>query len=384
MNNNIIFLGCTQNYGHQFSAANTKVEFLAKGLTEIGDNCIIHNGLIGSRVVAQKESRQVEGVGEVLTYPKKGNQFISWIRNIPSLINDFKYCKKNGDNFVILSVADYHIYLTYIILARIFKYKVIVISHEWATTISSVHWLRKPVMRLYAATFGYFADAILPISEYIIRRIAHFRKPYLKIPITAEYNDFHHCSVPEKSDYFLYCVFAAYKRVIMQIIDAYVEFVARSKSNVKLVLVLSGTQSQISPIVSYIGERVRQEKIIIKTKVPYAELMSLYSNALALVVPLDPNCEQDEARFSQKIAEYLASGTPVISNNVGEIKYYFKDKDNIILCDYSVEGYVDAFDWVNNHFEEAEKIGERGFEVGKREFDYRKISKELHDFLKKV
>ena len=30
MKNNVIFLGCTQNYSYLFSAANTKVEFLEK------------------------------------------------------------------------------------------------------------------------------------------------------------------------------------------------------------------------------------------------------------------------------------------------------------------------------------------------------------------
>ena len=44
---NIIFLDCTQNYGFQFSAANTKTELLAKGLAFAGNNCIIHNGLTG-------------------------------------------------------------------------------------------------------------------------------------------------------------------------------------------------------------------------------------------------------------------------------------------------------------------------------------------------
>lgn len=85
---NIIFLGCTQNYAYQFSAANTKVEFMAKGLCEQGDNCIIHNGIIGYSGINKKELIEKEKIGQVITYPKKGHQLISWFLNIPLLFKD--------------------------------------------------------------------------------------------------------------------------------------------------------------------------------------------------------------------------------------------------------------------------------------------------------
>ena len=380
MKNVFYFLGCTQNYSYQFSATNTKVEFLAKGLNQIGDSCIIHNGIIGTKLISQKEIKEISNVGTVITYSKKGNQLISWIFNLPLLIKDLNRNDVKGEKVIILEAPDYHIYLLYIILARIFKYKIIVISHEWSTTVTSVHWLRKPSVTLYSSTFGYFADGILPISEFIIKKISHFKKPYLKIPVIAEYNQIVRYKPCENKKYFLYCVSAAYKRVIFQIINAFVKFNTEER-DVNLVLVLSGTTGEISIIQAYINQFESGGNIIIKNKVSYTTLLALYSNALALIVPLDPNCKQDEARFSQKIAEYLSSGTPVISNNVGEIKYYFKDKENIVLCDYSVRGFVEAFRWVYNYPKEAKEIGINGFNTGKKYFEYHKISKELHDFV---
>lgn len=383
--NNIIFLGCTQDYGFQFSAANTKINFLAKGLKELEDCCIIHNGVIGTHKISQRKIKTDPKIGTIITYPKKWNQLISWIFNIPQLFKDLKvYHRKDCKNYVILEAPDYHIYLLYILIARILKYKIVVISHEWTTTITTTHILRKPSVNLYAATFGYFTDAILPISEYIIKKIQHFKRPYIKIPITAEFNQLN-SKKTNLEKYFLYCVYAAYTRVIFQIINAFTKYKTESTSNdSKLILVLSGDQEHILAIQNYINTNELQKDIEVKSKIPYSTLLDLYSNAQALIIPLDPNNEQDEARFSQKTAEYLSSGSPIISNNVGEIKHYFTDKKNIILCNYDVNGFIDAFKWVSNHPTEAKQIGINGFYLGKKEFDYRVLAQRLHNFLEEI
>lgn len=383
--NNIIFLGCTQNYGYQFSAANTKVEFLAKGLKELGDHCIIHNGITGTTKTYKKEIKQNPEIGFIITYPQKGNRFISWLFNLPLLIKDLKsFYQKKNNNYIILESPDYHIYLVYALLAKIYNYKIIVISHEWAPTITTIHPIKKPFTYLYTYTFGYYANGILPISEFIIKKIEHFKKPYIKIPVIAEYNQITQHKHTKNNNYFLYCVYAAYKRVIYQIIDAYIEYLKNNQTNIKLFLILSGSKKQISIIQDYIEQQGQNTNIIIKNKLPYKTLMDLYSNAVALIIPLDPNNQQDEARFSQKIAEYLSSGTPIISNNVGEIKYYFKDKQNIILCDYNVNGFVNAFKWVSSYPEKARQIGINGFYLGRQEFDYRTVTKKLHTFIQNL
>lgn len=378
---NVFFLGCTQNYSYQFAAVNTKIEFLAKGLQKLGEHCVLHNGIIGTLAVSKKEVKSVTEIGTVITYPKKGNQLVSWILNLPLLIKDLKRCRRDDGNCMVLETPDYHIYLIYVLLARIFKYKIVVISHEWLPTVKSIHPLRIPSASLYTATFGYFIDGILPISEFIIKKIQHFKKPYVKIPVAAEFNQIEEHSSVIKEKYFLYCVYAAYKRVIFQIIDAYIEFNVSAQTDIKLVLVLSGDNAQISVIQNYINQKGQNEDILIKSKVPYAALMALYANALALVIPLDPNSQQDEARFSQKIAEYSSSAAPIISNNVGEMKHYFRDKENAVLCEYSTKGFIDAFRWIFKHPDEAKQIGINGFNLGKKSFDYRKLSFDLHNFI---
>jgi len=383
MKNNIIFLECTQNYGYQYSAANTKTELMAHGLWEQGDNCVIHNGIVGTSQVKIKTTIDPE-FATIITYHKKGHQLFSWLFNLKRLYKDLK-CLFNAksNNILILEYADYHLFLVYVLFARLLHYKTVIISQEWVTTVPFTHFLMKPYCWIYSKTFGYFADAILPISEYIIERIRHFKTPFMKLPILANYTENVIAVTPKEhyDNYFLYCVYAIYSTPISMILNAYKQYIAKNGKQ-KLILILSGKDKDIAVIEEYVKTLKLNNKVIIKQKLPYDELFLMYRRASALLIPLNPDEEQDKARFSQKIAEYLSSAQPIITNNVGEIPYYFKDKENIIIASaYSVEGFCDTFKWLENDMNQVEVIGKNGYELGKQQFNYAIFGKLLHKFL---
>lgn len=221
----------------------------------------------------------------------------------------------------------------------------------------------------------------MPISEYIISRIKKFNKPILKVPVEADY-----ALMPApkaKEQFFLYCVSAEYLRVILMVLNGFKSFY-ESNPNYKMVLVLAGHERSIKAVKSSIADIGLENNVVLKHKIPYTELFELYSLASALIVPLDPNYEQDKARFSQKIAEYLSSGTVIISNNVGEVKHYFRDRENILLDDYSEKGFYRSFMWVASNPQKSIDIGHNGYLLGKKHFDYRICGKQLHDFFIKL
>lgn len=145
-------------------------------------------------------------------------------------------------------------------------------------------------------------------------------------------------------------------------------------------MILNGPENYKQNIVKYIEEKELSERIVIKSKLPYKDLINEYLNAKALLIPLDPNYEQDEARFSQKIAEYIASRRPIITNNVGEIKYYFK-KDEAIICDFTEEAFADTFKWAEENKGKCDVIGENGYRRGDTDFNYNSKGRELYNFL---
>ena len=379
MKNNVIFLGCTQGYGYSFSACNTKVGFMASGLLLCGDTCFIHNGTSGKPGLSTPEYIRADDGLEVINYPYIKNWLWSSFANYKRLVSDLKSLhSQEANNIVVLEAPYLPIYWMYMSAAKKASYKVVVISHEWLATFRNKNLFSRFINHIYSGVFGYGVDAILPISEYIIARIKHFRKPYLKVPIEADFSK--RPELTERQPYFLYCVSSEYVRVITMILEAYKSYISKS-GKYGLTLVLSGSEQSMARVYNVIARLSLSAEVCVKSRLPYNELISLYNQSSGLIIPLNPDYEQDKARFSQKIAEYLSSGTPIISNDVGEVHTYFKDRENIILCPYSSDGFSSSFTWVEEHQYEARQIGYNGYELGRDNFDFRICGQQLHSFL---
>lgn len=333
--------------------------------------------------VNQRTETEYPQIGTCITYPYHRLPEVSFVLNLKSLYSDLKNLSKGEKkNILILEDQYVHIYYTYILMARSIGYRIAVISHEWLPVVKRKHWIQNVSASLYGKYFGKGVHAILPISHYIQEKIRHFNKPELMTPILAEFPELHPASIKENK--IVYCVFAYYHRVINMVIDAYDEYTRNNQNPMDLTLVLSGPDEQIEIIKKRIEQRIGHGMIEIKTKLPYNELLKTYQSAKALLIPLDPDNEQDKARFSQKIAEYLSAGGTIISNNVGEIPYYFSNLNNIILCEYSLRGLCEAFDWIHENPSKSIEIGINGFNVGKENFDCCTFCKKLHKFLSNI
>lgn len=379
---NVVFLDCTQNYTFQFSAGNKKVELLAKGLTEQGVHCHIINGIEGTKKVSEKTETTQPGIGTVTTYPAPRIPRTGFIVNYSTLKADLIRFRETDRNYLILAGAYIHIYRRYVRLGKKLGYKVVVISHEWLPTCHRDSALVRHMFKIYANTFGNDVDGILPISEYIIERIKKFNKPYLKTPILAEFP----AQQPERQDnkQFAYCVFVDYRRVIDMVINAYRQYRSESGNPHSLILILTGDTRKIDSVREYIAANGLENDCIVKTAVPYAELEDIFRESSALLIPLDPDNEQDTARFSQKIAEYLASGSPVLTNNVGEIRNYFTPGQDVITFEYSESGLAKAFSQIEIHSVDLNKIATNGFNLGKTEFNYASFAPKLITFLRSL
>ena len=378
----VVFLGCTHNYGFGFSANITKINFMARGLAEAGAKCSIHNGIEGYAKTDKDQTVMVDNF-PVTTYKKRGNQLLSYIRNIRKTYRYLKQEKeKDGQNIIIITQCMYHILITYYIMSKLLGYKLVAISHEWGPTLKDINKVKYALLCLYAKTFGWFCNGILPISEYIIERTKHFKKPYFKVPILAEFNGEEEQTPFAKNNTFVYCASVYYKRVLYMLINAHNIYV-QNGGQINLTLVLNGPQHLLNDVQDYINEIGLKDRDIIKTNMPYKKLLEEYRRALALIIPLDPNYDQDKARFSQKIAEYLSTKSAVLTNKVGEINFYFKD-DEIITCDYNETSFADAFKWIETHKENCRKIGSNGYKRGATDFNYKSVGKALRSFLESL
>lgn len=379
---NVIFLECVNSYGYEFSAGVAKVRMMIRGLQAAGSRCYVHNGIIGSTYVDTDELKVEDGV-EITTYKASANGYSNFfwhpIKNLPKLRKYLKSHRVKKDrNIVILEIPKYHVFVLYSIVCRLLGYRIACIAHEWIPTLhhtgSIDRYFNDPC---YTATFGYFVHGILPISEYIIEKCKKFSKPYFKVPALAEFPS----ELPrstEEEKYFLYCAQAGYFRIAKFIIDSFSVYY-KDNGHYKLRMVMAGTEPLIDRVRQYVSSIQLEDAVIIETKLPYKTLINRYCNAAALLIPLDPDYEQDTARFPQKIAEYTSTASPIIATNIGEIKTYFNDQ-NCILAEFSERSFADRFAWVEANPQKAKTIGIEGFWLGLEHFDCIKVCKGLADF----
>lgn len=296
--------------------------------------------------------------------------------------------KKNQLDFAIVSTHRFKSILIYYIVSRMLGFKIVLNYVEFSSGIKK-KWHQFNI-RSNDWLFDQFApklsDGVLPISEYLIR---HMKKvnptvPYLKLAGLTDYNRYNNIEAIGPDKYFLFCGAANYKETVFFIIDSYVALIENSGKHTYLYLVINGNPTDVKDIKDYIEASKKPEWIKFFTRLTDRQLYTYYKNAIALLIPLRPNL-QDIARFPHKIGEYMGSGNPVISTNVGEVRYYFKDMENMLIAaDYDTKKYAEKMQIVLDQPEKVREIGLRGQAEGRILFDYHSKAAEINEFFERL
>lgn len=374
-----IILIVSEGYPQQFSANNAKAEFIARGLKYHGCTVTMIDVPLGTKGIKE----QIKGVSDkdikYYIFPRK-KQISTFFRNLFSIWKILKSEKQIKDNFVILGMTLYPAFIVTTIISSILGYKRTVLFHEWHIGMQHKKLLLKMEAWIKDRTFGYFVNGIFPISHFLYTKSMHFYKPQILLPIMASYDRVNYNYI--QSYNFTYCGHAAYIIRNNLVLEAYQKVISTHPLT-KLTLVLFGTDSQISDVRNMINKN-RLTSVRIISQIPQDELYKLYDNSLGLLIPLDPNNLQDKARFSQKIAEYIGSRRPIITNSAGEIPYYFKNNENAIIVDYNASSFANGMIKLIENPDIANKIGQKGYILGCKAFEYKKNAERIINFLKTI
>lgn len=383
MNNNIIFVETTDCFPFKFTANNSKVKLLAEGLLVSGDKVTIINKIQGSDFVTKDyEYGFIENI-PYYTFAKYNRSRLSIVWN---LINQFlilkKLKKENMNNVIIMGQPYFLIFLIETVIYKLLGYKIGITKTEYPSAFNNIKGIKKIDAWLSDNLFGYFVDYIFPISQYIEIKCLKYKKVMFKIPILASFKKEENKKV-EPQNYFLLCSTLAYKENVLLVIDAFRIFLNKCKhTNFSLKLVLSGKNDEMRFIYEYISNCCEKERIEVYNQVAYDVLISLYKGANALLIPLQ-NTIQDKARFSQKIAEYLSTSRPIITNPIGDIELYFTNQYNAYIAkSYNAEDFAEIMKRIVNKPEEARAIGERGYLTGVSNFDNIHLCSRLSNFMR--
>ncbi len=259
--------------------------------------------------------------------------------------------------------------ILYRILSKLFGFALVAHYVEFRTAFhEDINIIDRWKHRLYDRYFMQFTDAVLPISEFLIDHLkkSNYQGKLLKVPPLVDFKNFRSGEKRNGIPYFLYVGSAAYYSAISFILNA---FEQTDDSPFFLYLVVNGGPRDMQRIDTHISGMARRDRVKTFSKLPYTELIELYKNARALLIPLS-NSVTDVARFPQKIAEYLASANPVITTAYGEMPFYFSDGVNALVApEYTPESFAMKMNFVIHHPVEGVAIGSNGYETGKRYFD---------------
>ncbi len=225
-------------------------------------------------------------------------------------------------------------------------------------------------------------DGFLPISHNIINYFKKFKKPNHLIPVIVNTESFDKIKTEkEKEIFFLFCGSASYPRSFEFISEA---FGFLRHIDCKLIFVTNGAKFELENIKKFISKNKLENKVLFKKNISDLELYTLYKTATGLLLPLFDTL-QDRARFPHKLAEYLASGTVVLSMPIGEITNYLENKTNVLFSEVNnSKAYADNIEWVLNNPSNSLQIGQRGMEISRKYFDYKKISTDFDLFLQNL
>jgi glycosyltransferase involved in cell wall biosynthesis len=298
------------------------------------------------------------------------------------LIVSLKFKGKLDLAFIYLPTDSFSQLIYYRLLSRVLSFPLIISWVEYFSEFENrkSRLLLKVNDYLFDHYFMRFVDGILPISEFLVRKLGPSGKPYLKIPALVDFEIFDKLTRnPEKS--FVYCGSAGYTDNLKLIISAF-DLIQNNDFN--LVLIVNGSNVQLDKVNTLIENSDKRYSIRHFMNLEYTDLLQYYYNAAALLIPLK-NSKSDEARFPQKIAEYTATGNPIIINNCGDVGLYFRDNENALIAyDYSPESFAAKMNLIIQNPENSQKIGAKGKMTGLQYFDYRKYSSGIHQMINRI
>lgn len=113
-----------------------------------------------------------------------------------------------------------------------------------------------------------------------------------------------------------------------------------------------------------------------------AELVWAYQHAAALLC-CRTNSPYANFGFPTKLAEYLATGSPVIATRVGDVERYLKHEQTALLAEpENVQSIAACMRYAFEHPDESKRIGLQGQKVGEANFHYATYAESLAEFIR--
>lgn len=164
------------------------------------------------------------------------------------------------------------------------------------------------------------------------------------------------------------------------ILEAFAQ-VARNHDQTFLAFTGTPNDQRKRYIVDYAKRLKIEQKLIFTGFVSIDQLSWAYQNAIALLC-CRTNTLFANYGFPTKLGEYLSSGKPVITTNVGDIHLYLKDRQSaFIALSENSESIMKSMEAILSDPILATRVGREGQKVAKEQFYYGNYVQPLDNFI---
>lgn len=223
-----------------------------------------------------------------------------------------------------------------------------------------------------------------PLYAYFKQKIRR-NAELLLVPVIVDTDEFK-VSVQGRMPFtIVYCGnFTQSQDGILTLIEAFKSVTGRfSKASLCLV---GDPSSKIDKenVLSLIKKLSIEDKVVLTGYVSREKLRQLLCQATVLVLA-KPSSQQADYCFPSKLAEYLATGNPVVVTKVGVIPEYLFDGDNAFLVEPdSPDALAKKLEFVFLNPELADNVGQSGRKTAVREFSYKAQAERIGEFTKQI
>jgi glycosyltransferase involved in cell wall biosynthesis len=380
-------------FGDRFSfpegnAATNRVHTYAKGLVENGINV---------NVVCFESRYNSAGNGQMgnINY---FHPFGKRTRNRYFLVRRFQKIVKYFTTIRLLlnlnkkdkTIAIY-IY-TNLLLTHLFAWFLAKITHSKLIIEGNEHPLRHFQKNIFTKTRGlvkfhiesYFSDAVFCISYYLIdfyKSKGYPANRLFLVPSTVDPARFALSRDTNLAPYIGYFGGLTFDRDNVDLLIRAFAQVCSKFPEIKLTLGGFCSETQHQEIKDLINELRIEKQVNLLGYLQREEVINYIINAKILVMVRADNMAS-KASYPSKLSEFLASGNPVISVNVGEISMYMKDGVEVYLVEpENDEALAKKIEEVLEDYEAAMLVGLRGKELTNTVFNYNYQGKKMIEYI---
>ncbi|HMG66135.1 MAG TPA: glycosyltransferase family 4 protein [Chitinophagaceae bacterium] len=265
------------------------------------------------------------------------------------------------------------------------KTKMIIECNEHPLRLHQGSAFNKKFGKIKANMEAVLCDGMLCISRFLVdffeKRGVSKKKLFL-VPSTVDPFSFsQNGSTPVPGKYVGYFGSLSFKR---DNVDLLINAFARFNSSFPGVrLILGGFYTPVGKkqIVEMIETLGIGSSVQVLDLLSRKEILRYITNADILVMTRSKDLESD-ASYPSKLTEFLATGKPVISVNVGEISDFLIDKEQAFLvAPGDVQALTEKMLFVFNNYEFARQVGQRGKELTGGIFNYNYQAKRMIGFI---